>query len=255
MASRAQLKDALKRPELERPGVYVLTGEGEEGASKLYIGEADVLKERLAQHARGDKEFWTQFIVFTSTNEGLNKANIRYLESKLIKLAKEASQWELDNNSDPNVPSLSEADRADADWFLSEMLVIYPLLGVDAFEKAKNLKGGGSKAPELVLEDRYANGRGKDTPEGFIVFKGSKARKDEVQSIPGFIKELRSNLLSRGVLKEIDGALVFQQDFRFNSPSTAASVLMGRNENGRTAWKTKTGQTLKEYQEAQLSGH
>jgi hypothetical protein len=53
-----------------------------------------------------------------------------------VALAKAANQWEIENQAVPAEPPLSEADRADAEWFLGEMLVIYPILGVDAFESA-----------------------------------------------------------------------------------------------------------------------
>lgn len=32
----------------------------------------------------------------------------------------------------------------------------------------------------------------------------------------------------------------------FSSPSTAAVIITGRNANGLTEWKTKTGKTLKD---------
>ena len=38
----------------------------------------------------------------------------------------------------------------------------------------------------------------------------------------------------------------FSDDFIFTSPSTAAVIVMGRNANGLTEWKTKTEKTLKE---------
>jgi len=38
----------------------------------------------------------------------------------------------------------------------------------------------------------------------------------------------------------------FSDDFIFSSPSTAAVIVMGRNANGLTEWKTKIGKTLKD---------
>lgn len=74
VAGRSQLKDALKRPELSGPGVYILTGPGSGIARRIYIGESDALSTRLNQHH--SREFWTQFVAFSSTNEGLNKASV-----------------------------------------------------------------------------------------------------------------------------------------------------------------------------------
>ena len=249
VASRAQLSEALHRDELARPGVYVLTGSDDSGSARLYVGEADVLGERLRNHA-SRKDFWTRFIAFTSTDENLNKAHVRYLESKLIGLAKAANQWELENSATPGEPPLSEADRADADWFLDEMLVIYPILGVDAFEAASTEAPAPDAAGDLTLSQRGAEGRGRETKDGFVVLAGSRARATEVPSIHAYLRELRQQLVARGVLA-VDGEhLLFTQDFRFTSPSTAAGVLVGSAANGRKAWRSADGRMLKEIQAA-----
>ncbi|MBE0399518.1 GIY-YIG nuclease family protein [Halomonas sp. FME1] len=257
VANRSQFERALARSEMAQPGVYVLTGLTEEGASKLYVGEADVLGERIKQHVSG-KEFWTRTVAFTSTNEGLNKANVRYLESRLLTLAKTANQWALDNGTFPAPPPLSEADRADAEWFLAEMLVIFPLLGIDAFESATNqaatTQTEKAEAPlALYLNERGAEGTGKEVADGFVVLKGSQARAEETVSIHDYMREQRQLLQERGVLAPLDGKLVFTQDFRFSSPSTAAGVLVGGASNGRIAWKDASGKTLKAIQDARLA--
>ncbi len=247
VASRAQLADVLKRSEMARPGVYVLVGPGSTGLSRIYIGEADVLQERLKQHAK-QKDFWTRFVAFTSTDESLNKAHVRYLESRLVSLAKSANQWEIENHAVPAEPPLSEADRADAEWFLGEMLVIYPILGIDAFESAAEESTGTGGGEDLALAQSGAEGKGRETKEGFVVFAGSRARSSETKSIHNFLHELRKQLLDKGVLTMDGDHLVFTQDFRFASPSTAAGVLVGRAANGRTAWRTSDGKTLKAIQ-------
>lgn len=257
VANRSHFERALARSEMTQPGVYVLTGMTEEGAAKLYVGEADALGERIKQHVAG-KEFWTRAIAFTSTNEGLNKANVRYLEVRLLSLAKTANQWAVENTAYPSPPPLNEADRADAEWFLAEMLVIFPLLGVDAFEAASSQTGTAPAEPVeppqiLHLSERGAQGSGREVTDGFVVFKGSLARAEETVSIHDYMREQRQMLKARGVLAPLDGKLVFTQDFRFSSPSTAAGVLVGGASNGRTAWKDASGKTLKAIQDERLA--
>ena len=250
VASRSQLDRALKRDEMAHPGVYVLTGQSDDGAPQLYVGEADVLKDRLKQHA-ARKEFWTRFVAFTSTNEGLNKAHVRYLEARLVSLARDANQWELENGTQPTSPPLSEADKADAEWFLAEMLVIFPLLGIDAFEAAASQTAGASQQSEILdlyLRERGGDARGREIADGFVVLKGSRARSTEVDSIHDHLRDLRNQLLERGVLVREGNNFIFTQDFRFGSPSTAAGVLVGGSANGRMAWKDAKGRTLKALQ-------
>lgn len=256
VANRSQLEVALKRSEMAQPGVYVLTGHTDDGAAKLYVGEADALGERIKQHVAG-KEFWTRVIAFTSTNEGLNKASVRYLEARLLGLAKTANQWAVENTAYPATPPLNEADKADAEWFLAEMLVMFPLFGIDAFESASSQTSNGpaesTTSPlTLYLDERGAKGSGKEVTDGFVVLKGSLARAEETASIHDYMREQRQMLKARGVLASQDGALVFTQDFRFSSPSTAAGVLVGGASNGRIAWKDASGKTLKAIQEARL---
>lgn len=256
VANRAQLNRALVRNEMTQPGVYVLTGLTDEGVAKLYIGEADALGERIKQHVAG-KEFWTRVIAFTSTNEGLNKANVRYLEARLLALAKGANQWAVENTVYPTPPPLNEADKADAEWFLAEMLVIFPLLGIDAFEAASNqapILSTTQDTPEqtLYLNERGAQGSGREVVDGFVVLKGALARVEETLSVHDYIREQRQRLQERGVLVPQAGQLVFTQDFRFSSPSTAAAVLVGGSVNGRLTWKDDRGRTLKAIQEIRL---
>lgn len=258
VANRTQIDRALTRDEMAQPGVYVLTGTSDEGASRLYVGEADVLRERVRQHV-ANKEFWTRIVAFSSSNEGLNKAHVRYLEARLISLARESKQWELENGTHPAPPPLSEPDRADAEWFLAEMLVIFPLLGIDAFEVAANQTrnpkpGQTTESPELILLERGAEARGREVADGFVVLKGSRARVSETNSIHDYMRDLRKQLMERGVLLAEGDQLVFTQDFRFASPSTAAGVVVGGSSNGRLAWKDERGRTLKALQQARAEG-
>jgi len=249
VASRSQLGEALRRDELGRPGVYVLIGLGNSGEPMLYIGEADVLRKRLKTHA-SKKDFWTRFIAFASSNEGLSKAHVRYIESRLIELAMAAKQWEVANTAVPAKPPLSEADRADAEWFLAEMLVIYPILGIDAFEAAAN-ELAPDPQDELRLCERGAEGRGREVSDGFVVSAGSRARASEVPTIHDYMKKIRRRLIKSKVLVPEGDHLVFSQDYRFSSPSTASGVLVGGTSNGRRAWKNKAGETLKTIQDRQ----
>jgi hypothetical protein len=256
VVNRSQIDRALGRDEMSHPGVYVLHGLSDEGVQKLYIGEADILRDRIKQHV-ANKEFWSTLVAFTSTNEGLNKAHIRYIESKLISLAKKANQWEVENATQPSIPPLSEADRADAEWFLSEMLVIFPLLGVDAFEVAtlqrdEDKSVSESERDELFLQERGAVGKGYEVSDGFVVLQGSRARSAETNSIHKYMSDLRQQLVDRGVLQKEGEYFVFTQDFRFKSPSTAAGVLVGGAANGRIAWKDRNGRTLKEVQQQKI---
>lgn len=244
---RALMPEAKLRRDLARTGVYVLVGPPEEsGLPRVYIGEGDPIRPRLDQHA-SKKDFWTSCIAFTSKDENLNKAHVQYIESHLVTLATHAKRCLLENGNAPALPSLSEADAADAAGFLAEMLLCFPVLGLSVFSAAP--RPAKSVTP-LYLASKGVKAEGAESSEGFVVRAGSGAVKAEVPSCHAYIIELRSALVTNGVLKPAGDQLVFAQDYVFASPSTAAGVVQGRSANGRVDWKTKDGKTLKDLQEA-----
>lgn len=248
---RALYAEVRQQPELKRTGVYLLWGPAEAGQlPKLYVGEGDVVLPRLDQHAK-QKDFWTHAAVFTSKDQNLNKAHVQYLEARLVQQAKDAKRVELDNGNVPQLPALSEADAADAEAFLLDLLLCLPLMGAPFFEQAQAPQ---TRGRELTLKAKGIEARGVDTAEGFVVRAGSLAVKEEVPSIHAYLVELRKTLLAQGVLVPDGSALRVTQDYVFNSPSTAAGVLLGRSANGRTEWRDAKGRTLKEIQEAELGG-
>jgi Domain of unknown function (DUF4357) len=264
VCTRSQYPNVRDRMEFQAAAAYVLVGPGEPLLPRVYIGEAEVLRKRLDSHQKNN-EFWTRFIAFTSRDGNLNKAHVRYLEARLIGLAKAAKRAEVTNNTAPPNPSLSEAETADVESFLRDMLLIFPLLEVNAFQvSGKQTTVTSYASPtsvqgvvdvSLQLSGPSASGTGADTPEGFIVKAGSKARAATVRSIHKWLVDLRETLLAQGILAPQGDHLIFTQDYAFDSPSSAAGVLLGRAANGRTEWKTAEGQTLKELQTASVGGH
>lgn len=114
----------------------------------------------------------------------------------------------------------------------------------EAAAEATGTKGG----EVLTLSQRGAEGKGRETKDGFVVLAGSRARASETKAIHNHLHELRKQLLGKGVLVPDGDHLVLTQDYRFASPSTAAGVLVGSAANGRVAWKTPGGKTLKTVQ-------
>ena len=244
---RALLPEAKGREEFARPGVYVLVGPTEEGdLPTIYVGQGDVVRPRLESHF-SQKDFWTWAVFFTAADGSLTSAHVRYLESRLVELAREAKRARLDNGNVPGRPALSEADRADAEGFLTDLLSILPLVGLYAFEKPRR---SARRRALLFLDARGVRAKGEETAGGFVVLAGSQAAASEVPSIHTYLAGIRRALPAQQVLVPAGDALVFAQDYAFSSPSTAAGVVLGRSANGRTEWKDQQGRTLKAIQEA-----
>lgn len=241
---RSRYAELRKRPELGGSGVYVLVGPAENVSmsGRVYIGETDDLKSRLDQH-HARKDFWTRAVVFTSKDSNLNKAHVRYLENRLIGLAATAGRAELDNATTSGTTPLSEADSADAEAFLADMLVIYRVLGVTAFEPPEH-SADPSDPDLLYLKGKGTLATGRLTSEGMLVLKGSIGRVDEVASIHTYGTTLRTGLKGAGTLVATENGLELTKDYEFSSPSTAAMVLLGRTSNGRKEWRNSAGVSL-----------
>ena len=248
---RALFAEARQRQELKRTGVYLIWGPGESGdLPRVYVGEGDGVLPRLDQHAKS-KDFWTHAVVFTSKDQYLNKAHVQFLEARLVALAAAAKRCELDNGNIPQLPALSEADIADAESYLADVLLCLPVVGVTFFEQSK---GAVARGRELFLKLRGIEARGLDSPGGFVVRAGSTAVKKEVTSIYPRLAELRKALLQKGVLVSEGNVLRLTQDYTFTSPSNAAGVMLGQSANGRTCWKDAKGRTLRAIQEEAAGG-
>ena len=245
--NRTNYKQVVIQEEFNKTGVYVLVGSSEgSGLPTIYIGEGDPVKDRLNQHY-SKKDFWDWAVFFVTKDNSLNKAHVQRLESRLLELAHAAKQCKIDNTQKPLAPTLSKSQTADVESFLLDVLSIFPLLGLGVFEKTETT----SKPGELLfIEAKGIKATGYEDPKGFVVIKGSQLVKDEVPSIHTYMTTLRKDMLEQGVISANGNANVFNQDYVFNSSSTAAGVIQGRTANGRKDWKNKEGKTLREIQEA-----
>ena len=253
MFPRAIYTAVKVREEFQHAGVYLLFGPRTDADGEiLYIGEGDPVGQRIADHY-AKKDFWTRALLFVASTGALNKAHVQYLESLLVAKAHAAKRVKMDNLTKPGQPTLSEADRADMNVFLSNILGMLPVLGVNAFETS-SANVPVTDASILHCTGRGASSRGRDTAQGFVVLADSVAVATEVPSLQKHfpnVSQLRSDLLANGVVTLDAGTLRFTQDYTFNSPSLASSFVMGSSSNGRVDWRDSSGRTLKEIQESE----
>lgn len=242
---RSQIEDLLNRAEAGKPGVYFLTGiNPETGRDRVYIGEAEIIRNRIKSHL--DRDFWKTLVFFVSKDENLTKAHIKYLEGKLIDQARSIGRFELENtqNSGSHLP---ESDAADMDVFLFRMEQLLPILGQE-FLKPVVKKEIKLRAEDLLYcEIKGIKATGRQTENGFVILKGSEAVLKERPSTQKYqyAANLRAGLLADKIVDEKDVRLVFVSDYEFSSPSAAAAVIHGGQANGLTAWRDKSGISLK----------
>jgi hypothetical protein len=87
----------------------MLIGE-QDGVPLAYIGEAEDVSDRIRNHdAR--KDWWTTAIVITSAANNLNKAHVRYLETRLIEEAHSLGKIALENGNNPSRSDTARSER------------------------------------------------------------------------------------------------------------------------------------------------
>jgi hypothetical protein len=148
---RSKWADVRQRAELQRTGVYILvgyTGDDDDDLPTIYVGQADGIKNRIESHYK-EKEFWDRAIVFVSTGGGLNRAHATWLEYALVKRATATKRCRMDNGNAPQEPALTEAEKADTNGFLKEILQILPLVGLHAFEFPKAVASPQTTEPDV----------------------------------------------------------------------------------------------------------
>lgn len=243
---RSEFDGVLAREESQKSGVYFLTGyDPETGSSAVYIGEAESVRDRVKSHLA--KDFWNQIVFFTSKDENLTKAHIRYLEGRLIDQCKRAARAEIMNGQSSG-SRLPESDREDMEIFLQKIHQLLPVLGVEVLVPTTAAPEAATQHEPLTCEIKGLTAHGYLTPNGIIVLAGSQAvlkERASAQKYPWPI-HLREKLKNDGVLAIKEDHLEFTRDAEFSSPSAAAAVVHGGHANGLVAWKNESGKTLKD---------
>jgi hypothetical protein len=267
-APRSQLRVLLKRQEIQRTGIYILIDDDSKRSEKqlAYIGEGDDVGTRLYHHSRsedqGGKDFWEKAIVLTSKDANLTKAHARYLESRFITLAHQANRAKVVNATAPPLLPLPEADISDMEFFITQVKIILPVLGVNILRSVST-----TLPPEPTEVDIFTNTQSSPTFElrrkrddlvatarevdgEFTVLGGSQVRMAWTGGDHGY-KQLRKELERDGtIVPSVDGkSMRFMHDQVFASPSAAAAIVVGSSANGRNEWKVqRTGASYGNWQ-------
>lgn len=274
---RSKLSELVQRPECSRTGIYFLVGPSPDNSLRphVYIGETDDVATRLKQHNRpentngpsGGKDFWERVCLVTSKDENLTKGHVKYLESLLIKTAREIGRCKLVNGTAHDYSNLPESDRADMSFFIEQIGTVLPVLGLDflrerpssAQQSTGSVDAVSAASPRFVAEvPKYRiKAKAQEIDGEFVVLTNSLTRGEwsGTSTANHSYKDLYHQLCNDRVLvPETDGLRRFATDYAFSSPSAAAAVVTGRTANGRVEWKVESsGQTYSDWQDQQVS--
>jgi hypothetical protein len=239
---RSKLEEGLRRSELNGVGLYFLFGESETGGLPVaYIGEADECNVRLKQHNK-TKDFWNIAVAIVSRTGSFTKAHGRLLEKIAIGKAEASGRYQLDNANAGGEPNVPEWMRADIMEVFETAEVLLNALGFPIFEPAAN--HAAESGDVFYCKRGGADARGVYNEEGFVVLKGSIARRATTASSHDMVEPKRQEFIGAGVLVPVNDGYRFERDIAFTSPSAAATIISGGSSNGWVEWKNAKGQTL-----------
>lgn len=166
----------------------------------------------------------------------------------MIKIAKEVDRYVVHNGNNGKSTTIPDSKKFECLTYFNTIQTLIKALGFNIFVpevKKEDLQ----ENPRFYFQqkDNLWNAEGVYIDEKFIVLKGSISRKDPTRhKVDSNELKFRDKLIDEGVIKEVNGTLVFVKDYSFNSPSTAADIVSLGSNNGWTVWKTKDGKTLEE---------
>lgn len=236
------------REDITQAGVYFLFCREEDDLDSVYIGESENVKERLLQHIRdyqADKEkyYWTTTVIFTGRN--LNKTRIRYLENRLVEIAKSCRRYRILTKNTYANTVIKESERAVMEEFIDDLKIVMNALGYKVLEPLIQKRRTNSLDSDnlLYLSKGSADAEAITTTEGFVVLQGARINENmNAKSLNAGIVQQRERYLTDGKIKD----WTTTEDLLFSSSSAAAAFILGYNVSGPQAWKDSEGKTLKE---------
>jgi hypothetical protein len=235
-----------------KPGIYILKST-DDASEKIYIGKAynKPLSSRLQEHNRNDKIGFSEVVSFVSMNKSF-PINTEYIESRLVEISKKLNNSIVDNAQQPQLPpNITNTERNRMEKFIDYINIVLPIVGYKCLinNTAKNIVKNNIGSIIFTLKNYDATMVQSSNPIGFYVIKGSKAKKEKKSSLLKTYITLRQKYVDDGILIDKGNFYEFAEDTLFQSPSAAASVVLGGTTQGTTYWIDKNNnKTWKQYQ-------
>ena len=139
---RTELDQCREREDLSQSGVYFLFGVSEQtGENVVYVGQAGARKNgegilyRLQEHKRNiEKDYWTEAVVFTTSNNSFGPTEISYLENRFCALSKNANRYIVKNGNEPTIGNVTEEKESELEEFIDYATIVMGTLGHKVFE-------------------------------------------------------------------------------------------------------------------------
>ena len=258
---RSRLNELKEWHEAQRPGVYfLLEKQTAETGDRAYIGESENVVKRLSQQDK-DQDFWNEVIIFTSKDENLTKAHIKYLESRLTYISIAADRYKIENGNTPTESLLPRSDKDAMEEFIHNLRIVLGTLGhrvlepIKLVEQVTTVSHSRPKLSQFIFSFsiRGLTARGQQTDDGFVLFKGSNVSGKISKSMPGRTVSIREKWITDGTLAKDGENFILTKDSILSSSSYAAVIVAGTSRSGPQSWIDEQGRSLKSVEELLLA--
>ena len=122
---RDRLSACKERDDLSQSSVYFLFGNADDIARDVvYIGQAGVRKNgggiltRLFEHDKNpEKDYWSEAVVFTTSNNSFGPTELSFLENRFCKMALTANRYMVKNAIDPTPGNITEEKESELEEY------------------------------------------------------------------------------------------------------------------------------------------
>lgn len=261
---RVDLDLCKERNDLKQSGIYFLFGVSDETSEQIiYVGQAGARKNgegilyRLQEHRKNpDKDYWSEAVVFTTSNNSFGPTEISYLENRFCTMANDAHRYIVKNGNEPTQGNVTEEKESELEEFIEYAKIIMGVLGHKVFEplvavtpsdEPKKDSTATSTTFFIKNKKRGVDARAIQTVDGFIILSGSIISEDIAPACPD------SAIKARELYKNIiDEKMMLVKNVPFKTPSGAACFALGRSSNGNLEWITAQGVTFGNFESTEV---
>jgi len=143
------------------------------------------------------------------------------------------------NGNEPTLGNPTEEKQSELEEFIDYSKILVGTLGHKVFEPLISQAITHNEI-ELHCIGNGAKAIGLHTADSFVSKKGSLLSDHFTNSCPKYAKKKREHY------QDIINNLTLLEDILFNTPSGAASFVLGRSANGYIEWKNEEGLTLRQ---------
>ncbi len=236
---RIKLNDIKSRDEINWPALYLLINSGE---NQLYIGESEKFYDRVKNHDQS-KDFWDLAIAIVSSNNSLEKSDVKYLESLAVEKAQATAAMDVLNRTVPARNNVHEFKVHTLEKILDDAALIAENLGFSIFKTKEENKNN-----LWYVKTKKTDARAEFRGDKFVILAGSIIDKTTAPSWRGHytaLNEERERIFTKHGSDNGD-SVTLNENVSFKSPNLAGHFACGRSVNAWTTWKNEDGKTMDE---------